>query len=143
MYYREDSSLSRLVSGERVWKIPTGHYFMLGDNNNSSQDSRRWEIVRAVLNDGTTIELVAGARDDGVRNPGSVEPDEGDTIVIDKDSNGLRREFRGEDIADWESGIEAPFVPRDDLIGRALCVFWPIHIPFGVFKGPTRIKLIR
>jgi len=127
------------------WQIPAGHYFALGDNTQSSKDSREWKLDTITLMDGTMIEWEPETRSAPPPNAtldqlNLMGPDE--AFVILEDKNGLRREFRAGDVADTQSRVPSPFIPADHLIGRAFGVFWPIYVP-PAYRGATRIKLIR
>ncbi|MGH7163825.1 MAG: signal peptidase I, partial [Planctomycetota bacterium] len=133
--------------GKRIYEIPDGHYFMLGDNTGSSADSREWRVTEARLEDGTVIRWESGQRNvDGVivRNPESVRPYAGTvaTIVVEGDVDGLVRRFANSDVKEWLPTVDRPFVPRGHLVGRAFSVFWPFFAP-PLYAGPSRVKLIR
>lgn len=128
-----------------VWKIPAGHFLMLGDNTQSSSDSRKWRVVEVELEDGTTVRYQPPEHFNGsTDNPHYSDlrdGDEDEEVLVRVDVDGLVRRFRRGDVASVEPG-PYPFVPRSHLVGRAFAIFWPIHIP-RVYGGPTRINLIR
>ena len=140
VYYLEGHGWSE-YKGKIQWEIPEDSYFMLGDNNGSSRDSRLWTITRATLKDGRIIEWDT-SDDEEVSNYHGSHPSDDRLVVVEEDVAGTYHEFWGRDVQDWEAVVGSPFVPRSNLIGRALAVFWPIHIP-RVYPGPSRIKLIR
>ena len=140
VYYLEGQGWSE-YKGKIQWEIPEDSYFMLGDNNGSSRDSRLWTITRATLKDGRIIEWDT-SDDEEVSNYHGSHPSDDRLVVVEEDVAGTYHEFWGRDVQDWEAVVGSPFVPRSNLIGRALAVFWPIHIP-RVYPGPSRIKLIR
>lgn len=131
------------TEGEKTYEIPPDSYFMLGDNTQNSSDSRAWMVTEVKLKDGRVIRWKPGA-DEDVRNPyGPRPPENGDReVVVAADSQGLTRRFRASEIASWEDSVRLPFVPRENLVGRAYAVFWPLYVPL-VYEGPTRVKLIR
>jgi signal peptidase I len=128
---------------ERVWKIPDGHYFMLGDNTESSKDSREWKVAEARRADGEVIRWEPHTGD-GTRNPLGGKPNEDPAyeVYVQADVEGHTRRFAVGDIESWKSSVRRPFVPRGHLIGRAFAVFWPVYLP-PLSKHPTRVKLIR
>jgi len=144
--YYNARAMRGLIPGHDVdrvfeWRIPPGHFFALGDNTQSSNDSRAWKVNSVELRDGTVIEWVD---DEDVRNPAGRPPLGGDeaVVVVEADVDGIRRTFRAGDVAEWHDEEYRPFISRDHLIGRAFAVFWPIYVP-RLYAGPTRVKLIR
>jgi signal peptidase I len=141
---RIDRDVQYTQPGE--WNIPEGHYFMLGDNTNSSKDSRAWKIAEVTLKDGTVIRWEEGseARDIPGQPDANFSMDGPDRVIeVKADVDGLLRRFRtSELVAEPEEGIPYPFVSRDHLVGRAFAIFWPIYV-WPVLKNPTRVGLIR
>ena len=122
------------------WQVPVGHYFMMGDNTNSSKDSRMWRVAQITLQDGSTIQWEANHPNPSTEAIHDLDP--GEDFVIPIDSQGLVRRVRRSEISTWKHSIHWPFVPRDHLIGRAFGIFWPIYVP-PLYRGATRIQRIR
>lgn len=111
--------------------IPKGAYFMLGDNTESSSDSRKWRVRTVHLTDGRTIQY------DDSESPNYMSGDTTRKYVIDVD--GIRREW-SEDEEDYDRGSSArnaPFVWRELIVGRAFVIFWPLTP-----NPPGRLKFI-
>ena len=125
------------------WKIPDGHYFMLGDNTQSSKDSRMWTIAEAHHNNGDVIRWEP-QHSNGTRNPpgGAAFGGPDADVYIQADIEGHTRRFKNRDIKRWVASRQWPFVSRGHMIGRAFSVFWPVYLP-PLSSGPTRVKIIR
>lgn len=121
---------------DHVVHIPPDHFMMMGDNVNSSHDSRAWKVREFVMKDGSVVrcekeELNKGgeARERWARERGLKEsPDE----YIAADQIGYERGlYRSGDVPPSmriQSEAEEkpyPFVDRKFLVGKALWVWWP------------------
>lgn len=124
-------------------KLPDGYYFMMGDNSHGSRDSRLWHRIQ--LEDPKTGKLIWGEEytwgldSDRMYNQ---------NVINFVDLNGAGYSIPGFK-RDQATDISANtmirkvenygLIPRHDLVGRGLCVFWP----FPPFSAEFRPKIVR
>jgi signal peptidase I len=115
--------------GLTEFDVPEGSYVVLGDNSRKSEDSRMWR-ARAIHVEGrdepfivetSSTDLAGGLVRNLVRKGGRVR-------FVDAD--GLPRDIAASDIVREEPPTPRPYVRREDMVGRAALVFWPVP-PFG------------
>ena len=134
MVYR-DIYYTATTTRESVVSIPAGHYYMLGDNTQDSSDSREWAYARFGIPGSVEGEQ------DVVR--GNFRPGENPLTVGFGEEGGPLTHF----IDEWGEGhwfgsgsavrmtpVNAPFVPRRLILGRALAVFWPLDPRLDLYR---------
>lgn len=123
LHYRRGDHPERLP-----FQVPAGHYLMLGDNSGSSKDSRMWISVEFDLADGTTIrgDGDTGATGDDGRRQYVLDPDAGTLELVD--DSGRLWQLRRDEVTNFHSPrvAVAPFVPRENVVGRAFFIFFPL-----------------
>ncbi|MDP6410859.1 MAG: signal peptidase I [Planctomycetota bacterium] len=112
------------------WKIPAGHYVMLGDNTQDSSDSREW-TWRSYDLPGTGV--VRGNLRLNEENPHTVKGLPGGPEVWFRDEWGERHHWKAADARQLDD-TEAPLVPRRLITGRAVVVFWPLKWNLGLWR---------
>lgn len=102
-------------TGSHRFTVPEGHFFFLGDNSASSQDSRMWRGWE-------TTETREGGR----AFVSEARPYAGEDGRLEfRDRNGVSRSFAPGEVRISDGVVPVPFVPRADLHGRAFAIFWP------------------
>jgi len=120
-------------------EIPEGHFFVLGDNTTNSMDSRKWMLnVTRVEGEDGTIQVYEWDSDQKVDDV-SQRPERGPGEQVKMDRFGIWRKWRLSDQVGTDFDRKAPFVPRENMIGKAFFVFWPMN----VLKDQFRLKFIR
>lgn len=132
--------------GKTEFDIPPGKYVMLGDNTQDSADSREWSLMQfkwpatnGAFVRGNAREDYSGRDPSG--NPKRVQTGEagGPRLFFRDEWGELHTFLQGE--ATRGEPIEAPYVPRELIVGRAVLVFWP-NWPFDGL-GVWRLKWAR
>jgi hypothetical protein len=132
----------------RVFEIPDGHYVMLGDNTQDSSDSREWSLATWSWNGADAQGQSVRGNYFPIRGP---EAASGNPIVVPGGGDGARMFFRDEWgelhtflLRDATEGprVDAPYVPRELVVGRAVLVFWPLW-PFTGDLGIWRLQFVR
>ena len=115
-----------------VIRIPEGHYFMLGDNTQDSSDGREWTLVRYATEVDGVRRVLRGNRRLG-ENPAFLPGLEQGPLTRFRDEWGEVHWFRSDE-AEQLAPEEAPFVPREMILGNALAVFWPLSPGLGLYR---------
>lgn len=129
VYYRS-SGVAR-----SSWRVPDGHYLVLGDNTLDSADGREWQMggyrVDAPSHGYDDVELLGDTSVDG--NPVHVYPLKSEPLTVFRDRFGERHVFPRLN-AEPLDPVPAPYVPRELIGGRALLVFWPYVPRLDVYR---------
>lgn len=124
--------------GSWTVRIPPGNYVMLGDNTQDSADGRLWKAKTYSyrLPGGTVVEARGNYRegDDGSQNPTAGRLADRTPGIRFRDEGGEIHWFGRGAIASESLPGNAPLVPRELILGRALAVFWPIRPVDGLWR---------
>ena len=126
------------------WAIPEAFYVVLGDNSQDSSDGRDWQLTGfEVLEGEDEGEVIYGnsreilrpaLRSSGAdRNPWRRKLDSGEEVIFFRDDLGERHVFRPDEVR-RVGPVDAPFVPRDLIRGRAVLVVWPLSLKYEVSR---------
>jgi signal peptidase I len=115
--------------GLTAFDIPEGGFVVLGDNTRNSEDSRMWRAGAI---------HVKGRDEPYVFEPSSPNLSGGQVRNLVReagrlrfvDSDGLPRDLDADDVTSQDAPTNRPFVRREDMVGRAALIFWPVP-PFG------------
>jgi hypothetical protein len=131
-YRTRGSSDANLREDEPVY-IEPGNYLMLGDNTDSSHDSRAWQRYTVFLKDGRKVEFERKAIEDGI----GVADDEPYRRFVDPSKGPLKffvKEDRfGNAVPIYESEYADEkhdnffMVGEEYIVGRALWIWWPLN----------------
>jgi signal peptidase I len=117
-YYLKGSTC---FDGRDFLTIPRDKYFAIGDNVGNSKDGRLWKYRIVELTNG---ERIFGDYDSAEHYPQN-KVKVGDRYRM-RDLNGTDHFFTREEIESESESEWLPFVSREELVGKALLVWWPL-----------------
>jgi len=114
--------------GRSSWSvvIPAGHYVMLGDNTQDSADGRLWKSQTWTWKGEPEVKVRGNYREGG-ENPTYGVLADGSPGIRFRDEWGEMHWFARQGGPRESLPGNAPLVPRELVLGRAVAVFWPIR----------------
>lgn len=113
-----------------VFDVEPGHYFMMGDNTQSSLDSRDWQAETFEFDPPLRgVAEVRGDRMDNGADPMFNNPrwNAARDRMTFRDEHGGLHQWTTDDLAASHDVVtSAPLVPRNYVLGRAIAVFMPL-----------------
>ncbi len=117
-----------VAGGQDRFLIPEGHLVFLGDNTPSSSDSRSWRRTAIRVRDtGALLEgdsMGVTSASFSLRGDNPWREADGSWTFTDRSGHQHRFEDRSQwlKVATWRT----PYVPQDQVLGRAVAVMWPL-----------------
>jgi signal peptidase I len=127
-------------------KLPDGYYFMMGDNSHGSRDSRLWHRIQVKDPNDPKGERTIWGEEYSWALDSDMMFNQNLVNFVDLYGNGYS--IPGFDRLHPDDPTRSPavlkyesygLIPRDHLVGRALCVFWP----FPPASSEFRPKFVR
>ena len=130
IYYKAKENVSD--NAAEAITIPPHCYIMMGDNVNTSHDSRGWRKRTFILKDDREIECEEGEVDTSgtVKDPSGISHD----YAIKNNIHGVAYWFDEKAIKTQIRSESSPFVEEKYILGKAFWIWWPPSRAFRLIR---------